>query len=44
MTEVIMRHRGVVTRFSGDAIMAVFGAPVPRTQATAIAEDARNAK
>ena len=43
MTEVIMRHRGVVTRFSGDAIMAAFGAPVPRTSPAAVAEDARNA-
>ena len=43
MTEVIMRNRGVVTRFSGDAIMAAFGAPVPRTTPAAVAEDARNA-
>ncbi|HET7731709.1 MAG TPA: CHASE2 domain-containing protein [Usitatibacter sp.] len=43
MTQAIMRNGGVVTRFSGDAIMAVFGAPVPRTTRTGHEADARNA-
>ncbi len=43
MTEAIMRHGGVVTRFSGDAIMAAFGVPVPRGETSAVARDARNA-
>ena len=43
MTEEIMRRNGVVARFIGDSIMAVFGAPVPRTTEAEIAEDAFNA-
>ena len=43
MTEAIMRNRGVVTRFSGDAIMAVFGAPIPHAARPEIETDARNA-
>jgi adenylate cyclase len=29
MADVIMAHRGVIRQFAGDAIMAVFGAPIP---------------
>ena len=39
----IMRNHGVVTRFAGDAIMAIFGSPVPRKHETEMAVDARNA-
>ena len=31
MTECIMAHGGVVDKYIGDAIMAAFGAPVPRS-------------
>jgi adenylate cyclase len=37
MVSIVMRHNGVVDKYIGDAIMAVFGAPVPRP------EDAENA-
>ncbi|NJD62807.1 MAG: CHASE2 domain-containing protein [Deltaproteobacteria bacterium] len=43
MTEAVMRNRGVVTRFVGDQIMAVFGVPVPRTAEEEIRSDARRA-
>jgi adenylate cyclase len=39
----ITRHKGVVTRFAGDAVMAVFGAPVARATEAHFAEDAANA-
>lgn len=37
MSEIVLRHRGIVDKFEGDAIMAEFGAPVP------FAEHAREA-
>ncbi len=43
MIDEIMQHRGVVTRFAGDAIMAVFGSPVPRESDSERATDAMNA-
>ena len=43
MTETLMEHKGVVARFIGDAILACFGAPLPRETEREIAQDARNA-
>lgn len=39
----VTSHRGVVTRFAGDAVMAVFGSPVPRTTEAEWAVDAADA-
>jgi len=43
MTTLIMAHQGVVLRFIGDGILAVFGVPVPRRSEAEIARDACNA-
>jgi len=40
ITAVINQHNGVVIRFIGDAILAGFGVPIPRTTATVISQDA----
>jgi adenylate cyclase len=42
MTPIANRHGGVILRFIGDAIMAVFGIPVPRTSEEEIRQDAIN--
>ncbi len=43
MVKVIMNHEGVVSKFIGDAVMALFGAPVARTDESEINRDAVNA-
>ena len=43
MANAVMAHDGVVEKYIGDSIMAVFGVPVPRTSPEQIARDARNA-
>ena len=43
MADVIMAHRGVIRQFAGDAIMAVFGAPIPSETRAEHERDARTA-
>jgi len=43
MTDCVVRHNGVVDKFTGDGLMAVFGIPVKRTTPEEIARDAKNA-
>jgi adenylate cyclase len=43
MANTIMSHQGVVEKYIGDAIMAVFGVPLARTREEEIREDACNA-
>ncbi|NJM97092.1 MAG: adenylate/guanylate cyclase domain-containing protein [Phormidesmis sp. RL_2_1] len=40
MTDCIMNHGGMVDKYIGDSIMAVFGAPLPRLQPDEIKADA----
>ncbi|NEQ41816.1 MAG: adenylate/guanylate cyclase domain-containing protein [Okeania sp. SIO3I5] len=43
MTDIVINHHGIVNKFTGDGIIAVFGIPVPRTTVEEIAKDAENA-
>lgn len=43
MSDCIMDHGGVVDKYIGDAIMAVFGVPLARTEQEEIRQDALNA-
>ena len=43
MAGPIMAHHGVIEKYIGDAIMAVFGVPLARNSQTEIQQDARNA-
>jgi adenylate cyclase len=43
MAGLVMQHGGVVDKFIGDAVMAVFGVPVARGSEPEIAGDARSA-
>ena len=41
MAEEVQAHQGVINKFTGDGMLAVFGVPIPRTTPEEIAEDAR---
>ncbi|BCX11477.1 MAG: adenylate/guanylate cyclase domain-containing protein [Thermosynechococcus sp.] len=43
VADVVHRYHGVINKFTGDGIMAVFGVPIQRTSREGIAIDARNA-
>ncbi|HEX9397338.1 MAG TPA: adenylate/guanylate cyclase domain-containing protein [Burkholderiales bacterium] len=43
MAGLVMKHGGVVDKFIGDAVMAVFGIPVKRESEAEIEQDARSA-
>jgi adenylate cyclase len=43
MATAIMSHHGVIEKYIGDAIMAVFGVPLARTTQEELQRDARNA-
>ena len=43
MTEEVTHHGGIVNKFLGDGLMAVFGVPIPRTREAEIALDAQHA-
>ncbi len=43
VADIVQAHQGVINKFTGDGIMAVFGVPIPRTSDTEIAQDAQHA-
>jgi len=43
MASVVMANHGVVEKYIGDSVMALFGAPLARATQEEIAQDARNA-
>jgi adenylate cyclase len=43
MSHEIIAHQGIVNKFMGDGIMAVFGVPIKRTSELEIAADAKSA-
>jgi adenylate cyclase len=43
MTEEVQRHHGVVNKFMGDGLMAVFGVPIAHTTPLEMATDAQQA-
>ena len=42
MTQAVQAHKGIINKFMGDGIMAVFGVPIAHESEVAIAEDAQN--
>lgn len=42
MAQLVLEHGGIVDKYIGDCIMAIFGVPIPRTTEAEIARDAQN--
>lgn len=43
MTEEIQRHQGIINKFTGDGLLAVFGVPMPRLEEREVDQDAHRA-
>jgi adenylate cyclase len=43
MSQIVIAHGGMINKYIGDAIMAVFGVPIKRTSEAEMIEDARRA-
>jgi adenylate cyclase len=43
MAQQVIDHGGVIDKYIGDSIMAIFGVPLPRTTEAEISQDAKNA-
>jgi CHASE2 domain-containing sensor protein/class 3 adenylate cyclase len=43
MAQEVQNHQGIINKFTGDGLLAVFGVPVPATTQAEVAEDARRA-
>jgi adenylate cyclase len=43
MSQIVLQHNGIVDKFIGDSVMAIFGVPILRSTQAAIAQDARDA-
>jgi adenylate cyclase len=43
MAQLVQKHQGIINKFTGDGIMAVFGVPLPHELAEEIQHDAKNA-
>jgi adenylate cyclase len=43
MSQQVMAHSGVIDKYMGDSIMALFGVPIPRTSEAEISQDAMHA-
>lgn len=43
MTEEIQNHQGIINKFTGDGLLAIFGVPVPRLEPREVASDAYQA-
>ncbi len=40
MSTIVLKHHGIINKYIGDAIMALFGVPIPHTTEAEIAQDA----